>query len=384
MRIGKARIAVGVAIALLLTAGVWAITRNDAHRVTALFDNGVGIYEGTEVRVLGVGVGSVAGVHPEGKQVRVELEIDPDVAIPAGAQAVAVSPSLVGDRYVQLTPPYRGGPTMRSGTTIPRQDTATPLELDQLLTSVNELTTALGPDGANAHGSLSRLLDAGAGTLGGNGEAINVTLERIGQLSSTLTSHRGDVFASVRNLRTFVSTLVDSDAQVRNLTGRLSDVVGFLGNEKADLGAALHELATTLGEVKGFVRDNRGLIKSNVNKLAKATRALVDQRGAVAEILDVAPNALNNLINSYDSASGTFQARPNFNELSEPPLLTVCGLIRQHRPREVPATLAEACAQVAGIVDDKVQLPSAADLIAGAQQGELPPLPLVGATGGPR
>jgi phospholipid/cholesterol/gamma-HCH transport system substrate-binding protein len=384
VRIRKARVAVGVAIALLLTAGIWVITRNDEHRVSALFDNGVGIYEGTEVRVLGVGVGTVAEVHPEGKQVRVELEIDPDVAIPAGAQALAVSPSLVGDRYIQLTPPYRGGPTMQSGTTIPREDTATPLELDQLLASVNELTTALGPDGANSTGSLSRLVDAGADTLAGNGKAINETLERIGQLSSTLASHRGDVFASVRNLRTFVSTLVESDAQVRKLTGRLADVVGFLGDEKEDLGSALRGLATALGDVKGFVRDNRGLIKSNVNKLAKATRALVDQRGALAEILDVAPTALSNLNNSYDSPSGTFQARPNFNELSEPPLLTVCGLIRQHRPREVPATLAEACEQVADIVGDKVRLPSAAELIADAQQGKLPPLPLVGAPGGPR
>lgn len=384
MKIGRVNIAVGVAIALLLTAGIWVITRDDAYRVTALFDNGAGIYEGTEVRVLGVGVGSVAGVHPEGKQVRFELEIDPDVAIPADAQALAVSPSLVGDRYIQLTPPYRGGPTMRSGTTIPRQDTATPLELDQLLASVNELTIALGPKGANSTGSLSRLVDAGADTLAGNGKAINETLERIGQLSSTLANHRGDVFASVRNLRTFVSTLVKSDAQVRQLTGRLADVVGFLGDEKEDLGSALHGLATALGDVKGFVRDNRGLIKTNVNKLAKATRALVEQRGAIAEIFDVAPGALNNLINGYDSASGTFLARPNFNELSEPPLLTVCGLIRQHRQREVPTTLAEACEQVADIVDDKVRLPSAAELIAGAQQGKLPPLPLVGAMGGPR
>lgn len=379
------RFALAVAVALLVTVGSWTIAAQQGeYRVIALFETGVGVYEGTEVRVLGVLVGSVTGVHSDGKQVRVEMEIDDGVAIPAGAQAVAVSPSLVGDRYVQFTPPYRGGPTMASGTTIPREDTATPLELDELLASVNELTTALGPEGANSDGSLSRLLDVGAANLGGNGQAIHDTLERIGRLASTVSEQRGNLFGSVRNLRTFVSTLVDSDAQVRTLTSRLADVVGFLATEKDDLGAALRALGPALGEVKGFVKDNRGLVRSNVNKLAKATRALVEQRGALAEILDVAPAALNNLINVYDADSGTLQLRANFNELSEPPLLTICGLIRQNQPRELPKTLADACDQVADIIDDNVRLPSAAELIAGAQRGELPPLPLVSTTGGTR
>lgn len=369
--------ALGVVILLLLVAVVGFLTLGAGDRqISALFSTGVGVYAGSEVRMLGVGVGEVTGVHPQGRQVRVDMDIDDGVDVPASAQAIVIAPSLVADRYVQLTPPYRGGPTLADGTIIPPERTATPVELDQLLDSVNELATALGPDGANKDGSLSRLLDVGAQTLEGNGKAINDTLTQLGELTATLSEHRGDFFASVENLRTFIATLVDSDTQVRDLTARLADIIGFLGGEQDDLGSALREVALALGQVKGFIHDNRALIKSNVDKLATATGALVDQRAALAEILDVAPGALNNLINAYDSASGTLQTRANFNELADPPLLTLCHLMGKSGQGEAPKPLADACAQVADFVDGTTRLPSAAELITKAQQGRLP-LPLV-------
>lgn len=373
----SSRLALAIVALLTVTAATWAIAaQNGDHRIAALFGNGVGVYEGSEVRILGYAVGEVVGVHPQGRDVRVEMTVDSDVEIPADAQALVIASSLVADRYVQLTPPYRGGPTMASGTTIPRSRTATPLEWDQLLASVQELTTALGPDGANADGSLSRLLDTGADMLRGNGRTVNDTLKRLNSLAATLSSNREDLFGSVRNLRMFVTTLAESDARVRELTTRLADVVGFLDDEKGRFAAALRASAVALADVKAFVRENRGLIKSNVDKLAKATHALVDQRGALVEILDVAPAALNNLINAYDAGTGTLHVRGNLNELAEPPLVTACGLVRQHQRTDVPDVLRRACGQLAGILDDKVALPSAAELMSRAQRGDLE-LPLV-------
>lgn len=369
----SSRLAMAIAVLFIVTAAGWTLTmQNGDQRINALFDTGVGVYPGSEVRILGYAVGEVAAVHPQGRDVRVEMTVDSDVDIPAEAQALVIAPSLVADRYVQLTPPYRSGQTMASGTTIPRSRTATPLEWDQLLKSVQKLSTALGPDGANADGSLSRLLDTGAEALRGNGRAVNETLHRLSGLAATLSDNRQSLFGSVRNLRTFVSTLADSDAQVRELTTRLADVVGFLDEEKGKFGAALQASAVALGDVKAFIKDNRGLIKSNVDKLANVTHALVDQRAALAEILDVAPGALNNLINAYDAKTGTLHVRSNDNELAEPPMVAVCGLIRAHQPPDVPDVLRQACEQMA----DEFPLPSAAELASRAQRGDAE-LPLV-------
>jgi len=154
--------------------------------LTAYFTEAVGVYAGSDVRVLGVRVGTVDEVRPAGTQVRVRLTVEPGVRIPRGVKAVIMAPSLVSDRFVQLAPAYTTGPELPRDSTIREDSTATPVELDQLYGSLNELATALGPNGANAHGALSDLVKTGAEVLDGNGAKLNETIERLGAAAGTL------------------------------------------------------------------------------------------------------------------------------------------------------------------------------------------------------
>jgi hypothetical protein len=63
--------------------------------------------------------------------------------------------------------------------------------------------------------------------------------------------------------------------------------------------------------VATFVRDNTALLTSNVDKLADVTLTLVQQRQALAEVLDVAPAALGNLAHAYNPDFGTLDTRDN-------------------------------------------------------------------------
>ena len=54
---------------------------------------------------------------------------------------------------------------------IPLSRTSVPLEIDELSESLSRVSEALGPDGANADGALSDLLDTAAENLDGNGRA---------------------------------------------------------------------------------------------------------------------------------------------------------------------------------------------------------------------
>ena len=75
------------------------------------------------------------------------MTIDGGVPIPASAQAVVVSASVVSDRYVQLTPAYTGGAQMAGGATIPISRTAVPVEVDQIYASLSKLSAAPGRTG---------------------------------------------------------------------------------------------------------------------------------------------------------------------------------------------------------------------------------------------
>ena len=59
--------------------------------------------------MLGVSVGTVDKITPSGTDVVVEMVYDEDVNLPEDAEAVIITPSIVGDRYVQITPVYTGG-----------------------------------------------------------------------------------------------------------------------------------------------------------------------------------------------------------------------------------------------------------------------------------
>jgi virulence factor Mce-like protein len=380
-----------VVLLLVLSVALWWLTTSPAGtRITAYFAKAVGVYPDSEVKVLGVGVGRITSVTPEGDRVRVEMTVADGIEIPAAAQAVVVAPSLVSDRYVQLTPAYESGPLMADRTVIPLERTATPVELDDLTASVNDLATALGPGGANENGALSDVLDTAAANLSGNGELFNQTIQELSAASATLSDSRGDLFTTVDNLATFTEALAESDAQVKAFNDKLADVSGYLADDRDELGTALTSLGTALTDVHGFIATNKDAISANVEKLTGVTKALVDQRAAIAEILDVAPLAMSNFLNTYDAASASFAIRGNLNELTYPPVLMLCRTLGAATPKQLPKTLTDICAQLAPYLDGTLGLPSAAEVLGALSSGQLPPLPVpivdlsAAATGGGR
>ncbi|RZU33225.1 MCE family protein [Blastococcus saxobsidens] len=321
-------IALAAALVLLAALG-WTILRPAGqYRVTAYFTETVGLYPGSDVRVLGIPIGTIDDIVPLGDRVRVEMSIDDDYAIPADADAVVLAPSLVSDRYVQFAPVYDGGPKMQDGDELSLERTAIPVELDAVYAALDELSAALGPTGANANGALSDLVDVGAANLEGNGEALNRTLTGFSQAVETLAENREDLFGSLDNLQVFTSALATIDAQVGQFNDNMAAVTDLLAAEREDLAEAITLLNDALADVAGFVRDNTALLTTNVDRLADVTLVLVQQRNALAEVLDVAPAALGNLARAYNPDYGTLDTRDNgFGSMT--PEVVVCGALYQ-------------------------------------------------------
>ncbi|GAA1315072.1 MCE family protein [Pseudonocardia xinjiangensis] len=368
--------ALAAVVAVLFAGGLYLVLQPPGRLVTAYFTSAAALFEDNSVRVLGVPVGTITEVEPQGTQVRVEMRItDSALKLPADVRAVVVSPSLVTGRYVQLTPTWSSGPELADGAVIPRERTAVPLGVDDLTRAATDLANALGPNGVNAKGALSDVLDVGAENLDGNGQKVNDTIRNLGELSGTLANSRDDLFGTVTELQKFTSMLADNDDQVREFNGRLADVSGFLADERGDLGTAVSELSIALGEVADFVRDNRASLQSNVDRLTDVTAVLVKQQKALAEILDIAPAGLSNLANTYNGSSGTLDTRADVNELSLPPIVLVCQALKRGTPADLPQDLADTCSQLEPVLSGAVPLPSAAQVITALQSGQAPPVP---------
>lgn len=347
-RLARNRRVLAAGVVLVLAAGLvtvgpgWgavAFWRHPTTTITAHFTRAVGLYPGSQVRVLGVRVGTVRSVTPEGTTVRVVLDVDADQKVPADAKAAVMSPSLVSDRYVQLLPAWTGGPAMNDGGDIPVQRTAVPVELDRVTQSLDDLAVGLGPDGANSDGSLSRVLSTAARNLDGQGDDVNQAVTELSKAVGTLSGGRDDLFGTVRNLQSFTTTLAQNDDQVRQLNSRMASVADQLSGERDDLALALKNLAVALDEVSTFVHDNRTVLTHDVSALADVTGTIAAKRDALAETLDNAPVALSNLQNAYNPASGTLDTRDNAEQLKKPELL-ICGLLNDQLGRSTSCAAA--------------------------------------------
>lgn len=354
-------VAGGLLLVLLVAVAVVALPEAPGLRVSAYFNQAVGIYRGSDLRILGVKVGTVGSVHPQGPVVKVSLKVKRGVRVPATANAIVVAPSVVADRYIQLSPAYTGGPRLQDHAEIPAARTATPAELDQLYDSITKLTDALGPNGVNAKGALSDVLNTGAANLGGNGKAFGDMIREFGKATKTLSGSQEDLFGTLSNLQKFTTMLKGNDDQVRLVEQQLASVNGFLAEDRETLGAALDQLGTALAEVQRFIRDNRARIKSNVGKLASITQVLVEQRRSLAQILDTVPLAADNVVNAYDPVNQTLVGRGDLNEISMGGPLTSQGTAR------------EAAGQVCAVTG----CPGAGKPVQGGSQAPLP-LPPIG------
>jgi phospholipid/cholesterol/gamma-HCH transport system substrate-binding protein len=320
---------IGIVVALVVVA--WP--SQDKKYITASFPRTVSLYEGSDVRILGVPVGKVESVRPSGTDVTVKMWYDSKYDVPKDAKALIISPAIVGDRFVQLSPVYHSGAKLGDNAVLSTKSTATPLELDEIYDSIDQLTVALGPGGANKEGSLTRLLNSTADNFRGEGAQFHETIKNLGKFTGTLDNNKEELFGTVRQIERFVNALAKNDTTVRRFNDSLASASDLLKDERGDLRASLHNLGIAMQAVEGFVRENRDTLSHNIKGLNRVSKVLVKQRAAIDQILQIAPTALANLFHTYNPSTGTLDTRTNINEtvngITADPAKFLCSVIDQ-------------------------------------------------------
>lgn len=332
------RVVVGALVVVIVVAAAvyFVFGASSDKELTAQFRSAVGLYTGTPVRILGVNVGEITGVHPKGEYVEVTMTYDSKYDLPSNVTAQTVANSLVSDRYIQLTPAMhttRAAKTvLPNKATLPPSRTGGPAELDDIYAALNTLAVALGPQGANKggkqSGALSELLKVSAANLQGNGKALGQSISDLSKAAQTLADQRNGLFGTVKNLQKFVATLKASDGQVRLFNQQLARVTGQLASERSELGAALHDLGLALDDVSAFVKNNAGKFHTDIRGLEQITNILVKEKASLNETLAVAPYALINVVHAYIPNVGALATRGNLASLlGGSPQELVCSLL---------------------------------------------------------
>jgi ABC-type transporter Mla subunit MlaD len=264
-----------------------------AYTVRAEFADAAGLRGHSQVKVGGVAVGSVESlaVTPRNTAL-VTLKLS-DTRVGAGARAAIRPVNLLGEKYVDLQPGDQGR-RRPSGSLIPRSRTATPVELDQLLDTLD----------ASTRFRLQVLIDESGEALGGRGADFGATLRA---LPPALDQAGAMVGAFAHDNRVLGRLVTDSDRVIGAMAGQRRDLGALVGTTNSALGAVASrdaELGQTIAEAAPAVAQMR----TTLGRLRRAAAALQP--------------AAHGLRTSAPGLAATLRALPGFAVAARPTLRT--------------------------------------------------------------
>ncbi len=293
---GRMRRLIGLLVAGAMLLGMSGCSPLGSGRitVTALMGDSAGLFVGNDVGILGVRVGRVTAIKPEGTQVRVTMEIDKDQPVPAGAGAVVVARSVATDRYVEMTPVYKGGPRLEDGAVIDQDRTRTPVDFDDVLSALNSLATGIVGKGPTAN-AVGNIINSGADALEGKGVAFNQAVTSLSKAVDGLSGQRGNISQTVASLDTLTKTIAANQATVRTFINQVAAASQMLAEERKNFRTALRSMSEAVEIVAVFARDNRSQVIKSFDQATDLMQSMMKEKATVAQLLETMPLALQNL-----------------------------------------------------------------------------------------
>ncbi|MEC4841697.1 MCE family protein [Mycobacteroides chelonae] len=299
--------------AAVIGAGAYFVKSQLDHiTLTAQFDNASGLYESNVVAVLGMPVGKITKITPQSGYVEVQFTVDKDVKVPADVQAVTLSTSILTDRQVELSPPYRGGPTLKDGDTIGLDHTKTPVEFDRVLGMLDRLSLSLKGDG-KGQGPVADIVNSAVGVADNNGEKIKSGL---GELSKALrlsseggVTTREQLTTIIKNVSSLFDAAAANDGKLREFASTVHQLSQILDDEALGTGSTGHKFNDLVKQAGDIVEANRDNLKQTILNSNTALKAVVDNQREISEWIDVQPLAWDNMYNVVDQDNKRLRIR---------------------------------------------------------------------------
>lgn len=282
-----ARVVGGLVMALVVTAAAIAFQLNDptagTYTLTADVEQAPNLFEGGRVMVRGVEVGEITDVTPGVDAVRVTMEIDDGVKVPADADLVVVPITVIADRFVQLFPAYESGAAMGDGDHIPLARTSIPAELDDVLEQLDGLLTALEPRPGERHGPLARLIESLDAATRGRSEALAGTLEGSASVLENLADSQSDITGLIQNLDRLFLALANRSSEIGIVNERFALVAESLLADQENLEGTIENLAFLAEEAGGLLSESGESLGASFGRLGRVLREVLRHQDSLSE-----------------------------------------------------------------------------------------------------
>ncbi|MGW4100406.1 MCE family protein [Mycobacterium sp. NPDC004974] len=265
---------------------------------SAVFGDASRLKAGDSVRVAGVRVGTVKSVslQPD-KSVKVDFDTDRSIALTTSTKVAVRYLNLVGDRYLELIDSPGSTKLLPAGSQIPKDRTASALDLDLLLGGLRPVIQGLNPQDVNAlTSSLIQIFQ-------GQGDTLDSLLSKTSSFSNTLANNDQVIQQLIDNLNSVVGTLAKDGKKVDGTVDRLEQLISGLSQDRDPLGTAVTQLDNGTASLASLLTEARPPLKGTVDQLNRLAPLLDDHQIVLDRGLQKAPDNFRKLarLGSYGS-----------------------------------------------------------------------------------
>jgi phospholipid/cholesterol/gamma-HCH transport system substrate-binding protein len=254
----------------------------DPYEVTVKFRDVLDLVPQSSVKVDDITVGRVDEVELDGYAAEVTLVLRKDVKLPGNAVAEIRQTSLLGEKFVSLSPPP-SNPSSESlghGDVIGLNRSGNNVEVEEVL------------------GAMSLLLNGG-----GVGQLKIITNE----LNQALSGREGSVKSVLEQTRLFMAQLDDGKSEILTAIERVNSLAVSLNKETPTLDLALKELPSAIASVDRQRDDLIKMLRALNDLSSVGTRVIQASKAGTVESLDALAPILTQLGKTGDALVNSLQ-----------------------------------------------------------------------------
>ncbi|MEU8565017.1 MCE family protein [Streptomyces cyaneofuscatus] len=247
---------------------------DDPYEITAEFGDVLSLAPQSSVKVNDVSVGRVTRIDlaADGWSAKVTMRVNGDIDLPANAYARLEQSSLLGEKFIQLTPPAEGtarGSLAESGR-IPLTRTNRNPEVEEVFGALSML---LNGGGINQLKTITTELNK---ALTGQEPQIRSMLNRVDTLVTNLDSNKGDITRALDGVNRLAATLATRKQDVGTVLTGLSPGLKVLEKQRGSLLTMLRTLDTLSTVAVDTINRSKADMIADLKALAPTLKALAD------------------------------------------------------------------------------------------------------------
>ncbi|MFJ7057592.1 MCE family protein [Streptomyces microflavus] len=244
------------------------------YEITAEFGDVLSLAPQSSVKVNDVSVGRVTGIAlaADGWSARVTMRVNGDIDLPANAYARLEQSSLLGEKFIQLSPPAEGtarGSLAEAGR-IPLTRTNRNPEVEEVF---GALSLLLNGGGVNQLKTITTELNK---ALTGREPQIRSMLNRVDTLVTNLDTNKGDITRALDGVNRLAATLATREQDVGTVLTGLSPGLKVLEKQRGSLLTMLRSLDTLSTVAVDTIKRSKADMIADLKALAPTLKALAD------------------------------------------------------------------------------------------------------------